>query len=83
VKNLKSIDGDRINELQKTKFIVELGDGEIEEVMEYGELCDIVEEQIENELEDENQIWTFMDIVGHQGPLKPKDPNYKGLHTIY
>ena len=78
VKKLKSIDGDRVNKLQKTKFIVELGDGEIEEVMEYGELCDVVEQQIENELEDENRIWTFMNIVGHQGPLKPKDPNYKG-----
>ena len=78
VKKLKSQDGERMDELRKTKFIVEMGDGELEEVMEYGELCDIVEQQIQEEEEDPDKVWTYMDIVGHQGPLKHKDPKYKG-----
>ena len=71
------------------KFLISIGDNDYDEIITYNELCDIVEAQIEREesltegLSDgERQIvddvFSFRGIVGHDGPLTPKDAKYNG-----
>jgi hypothetical protein len=62
---------------QKIKFLVEVGDG-LDEILAYNELSDLIEQQHEAEAKGETKIWSFKDIIGHQGPLKPSDKRYKG-----
>jgi hypothetical protein len=46
--------------------------------MAYTELCDIIEEQHDDEFKNPERHWVFKDIFDHQGPLKPGDPGYIG-----
>ena len=62
-----------------TKFLVHKSDDELDEIMGYHELLEILEEQHQQELE--NDIYQqFKHITGPQGPLRKKDPNYKGCN---
>jgi hypothetical protein len=63
------------------KFLVETtnGDRTIEHIMDYADLCDLVEAQMEAvDQGSPTNVWTFKNIIAHQGPLTAKDPRYKG-----
>jgi len=70
VKHLNERDKDNHAQI---KFLVEVGDGEFDEIIAYNELSDLIERQHEAEAKGEMNVWTFKDIVSHQGPLKPND----------
>ena len=59
---------------QNLKFLLKLGDGELEEIIGYTELVDTIEQQADEEV----QIHIYKDIVGHVGSLNPRSKNYKG-----
>ena len=73
----KIIDQDAENH-KNIKFLVELGDGEFDEIITYNKLCEIIEDIEDQESSPEQPKWTFSSIQGHQGPLKPNHPDYKG-----
>jgi Reverse transcriptase (RNA-dependent DNA polymerase) len=73
----KIIDHDSQNH-EKIKFLVKLGHGEFDEIIEYNELSAIVEAQHEAEMENPDVVWSFQQIKGHQGPLRKTHPEYKG-----
>jgi hypothetical protein len=60
----------------KIKFLVEISDGDFDEIISYDTLCDLVENQNDDIIEEE-KTWNFKSIQGQQGPLKKNDPNYK------
>ena len=37
-----------------------------------------MEKQLEHDMKNPDHVWFFKQVLDHQGPLKPKDPNYKG-----
>ena len=57
----------------KVKFRASVNDGEYEEVVTLHQLLD----KLESDLTEEG-IWKFKRIAGHQGPLRPNHPSYKG-----
>ena len=59
---------------QNLKFLLKLGDGEMEEVIGYTELVDSIEQQADEEV----QMHVYKDIIGHEGPLRPGHKNYMG-----
>jgi len=63
---------------ERIKMLISYGDDEVEELMSYNELCDIVSEQIDQELKGEKEIFTFREILDHEGPLLPGDKRYRG-----
>jgi hypothetical protein len=65
---------------QKIKFLVEISSGEIDEVIAYNELSNIIEDQHNQELnEPESATFVFKAINEHQGrPLNTSDHRYKG-----
>jgi hypothetical protein len=74
----KLIDRDSENH-RNLKFLLEIGEGNFDAIITYNELCDLIEKQEEQqESKDPDTLWTYDDILGHQGPLKPNDPFYKG-----
>eukprot|EP00957_Ditylum_brightwellii_P053256 4038058-Ditylum_brightwellii.AAC.1 len=66
---------------QAIKFLVTIGDGELEEIISYNELSDIVERQHAAEADGELDTWAYDAILEHEGPLRPGMPHYKG--SIY
>jgi hypothetical protein len=65
----------------KLKFIIETKNGETsaEEVMEYNQLCHIIEAQAEAiESGAHEGLMTFDRILAHEGPLTARHPSYKG-----
>jgi hypothetical protein len=59
-------------------MIIEVGEDGYEEIMAYTELCDIIEEQHDDEFKNPERHWVFKDILSHQGPLLSGDPGYIG-----
>ena len=52
------------------KFILDIGDDGIEEIMSYVEVCDRIETMIEAEQSGDTSIFTFKKILEHEGPLE-------------
>jgi len=63
---------------QAIKFLISIGDGELEEIISYNELSDIVEQQHKAEADGELDTWAYESILDHEGPLRPGMANYKG-----
>jgi hypothetical protein len=74
----KILDNDAANH-QKIRFLVEMSYGELDEIIAYNELSNIIEDQHNKELnEPESATWSFKGINDHQGPLQQSDKRYKG-----
>ena len=58
------------------KFLVSIEGDKADEIVAYKYILDYLEDTMEND--SPNMMWTFKDIVAHEGPLKPTDPSYKG-----
>ena len=59
------------------QFLVEVGDN-MDELIAYNELSDLIERQHEDEAQGKTNIWVLKEVIDHQGPLKKSDKNYKG-----
>jgi hypothetical protein len=71
-------DNDAANH-KKIKFLVEMSNGELDEVIAYNELSNIIEDQQNKELHEPNlATWSFTASNDHQGPLTTSDRRYKG-----
>ncbi len=56
-----------------------MSNGQLDEILAYNELSDIIEKQHEDELHaPDDATWAFKAINEHQGPLPSSDPRYKG-----
>ena len=82
---LKKLQDHSANNHQNIKMLVGVGEDkngeQIEELIAYTELSDCIEEQHRAEMAQSaggDDVFTFQEIVGHEGPLKPKHANYKG-----
>jgi hypothetical protein len=71
------MDNDAANH-EKIKFLVQIGDGELDEIILYNELSSIVEDQQERQANTSDTTWIFKLIKNHQGPLSFTHTNYKG-----
>ena len=73
----KIMDRDAENH-QNIKFLVSCGDDDYEEIMAYNELSAIIEQQHKAEADGEMDVFTFKEVVDHQGPLSSTSQFYKG-----
>ena len=72
----KIMDRDAENH-QNIKFLINCGDDAYEEIIAYNELSDIIDRQHQAEADGEQDVYTFVDILDHDGPLTKQSPNYK------
>jgi hypothetical protein len=63
---------------ERIKFLLTIDGAQQDEIISYSELIDIIEKQEQENLDDPERLWTFKEIVAHEGPLKSKDSTYKG-----
>ena len=75
VEDIEQADGERV---QKLSFILGIGKGKLEEFISYNQLVDHLEAAANDDNEISDDLFKFRAQIGHQGPLKPTDPNWKG-----
>ena len=75
VEDIEQADGERV---QKLSFILGIGNGKLEELISYNQLVDHLEAAANDANEISDDLFKFRALIGHQGPLKPTDPNWKG-----
>ena len=63
---------------QAIKFLLSMNDGELETIIAYNELSDIIVEQQAAQEEGRSDLHSFKKILDYQGPFKQHDPKYKG-----
>lgn len=66
-------DADIENNPHRIKFRVSVNNDEYEEILAYNEVMNYILPEDDNEV-----LWKYKQILSHQGPLKPDDPNYMG-----
>ena len=75
VEDIEQTDGERV---QKLSFILGIGNGKLEEIISYNQLVDHLEAAANDDNEIRDDLFKVSALIGHQGPLKPTDPNWKG-----
>ena len=75
VEAIEKADGERV---QKLSCILGIGNGKLEEIISYNQLVDHLEAAANEDNEISDDLFKFRALIGHQGPLKPTDPNWKG-----
>ena len=75
VEGIEAADGNRIPNIN---FILDIGEGEVEESITYNQLLDLLEHTGEQDNSMDQELYKFRAIIGHEGPLKVTDPNWKG-----
>ena len=75
VEDIEKADRERI---RNVSYILGIGNGKLEELISYNQLVDHVEDAANEDNEISDDLYKFRALIGHQGPLKPTDPNSKG-----
>ena len=75
VEEIEAADGNRIPNMN---FILDIGEGKVEELITYNQLLDHLEQAEEQDNSMDQELYKFRAIIGHKGHLKATDPNWKG-----
>jgi hypothetical protein len=60
------------------KFICEVPNSTVDEILTYNEILDYIEREENEVLNYTEQLLKFRRITAHQGPLRTSDKDYKG-----
>ena len=63
-------------------FILDIGEGRVEELITYIQLLDHLEQADEQDTSMDQEPYRFSAIIGHEGPLKATDSNCKGRNQM-
>ena len=75
VEEIEAQDGNRIPHIN---FILDIGEGKVEELITCCQLLDHLEQAEEHDNYTDHELYKSTAILGHEGPLKATDPNWKG-----
>ena len=73
IETSKLLDNQHDNAIDKINFHLDVEQGQAEAIMSYVQILDHLDHQ-----EQQEDLYKFRAITGHQGPLSPQDENYKG-----
>ena len=72
VEEIEAANGNRIPNID---FILDIGEGKVEELIAYYQLLDHLEQAEEQVNYMDQELYRFRAIIGHEHPLKVTDPN--------
>ena len=75
VEDIEKADGERV---QTLSYILGIWNGKVEELISYNQLVDHLESPANEDNEINDDLFKFRALIGHQGSLRPTDPNRKG-----
>jgi hypothetical protein len=78
-KHIEEHEGELFRQPGHMQFVCSVNDDDYKEMLSYNELMDYIEkDKQQHQDEDGNGFWIFKCIVGHEGPFRASDPEYKG-----
>ena len=77
-KAVEQIEVEDANRILNINFIFDIGEGKVEELITYNQLLDHLEQAEEEDNFMDQKLYKFRAIIGHKGPLKATDSNWKG-----
>ena len=72
------IDQDNGQRVENINFILDMGNGKVEELISYNQLLEHLENAQDHDMGMDQELYRFRAIIGHQGPLLASDPDWKG-----
>ena len=72
------IDQDNGQRIENINFILDIGNGKVEELISYNQLLEHLENAQDHDMGMDQEHYRFRAIIGHQGPLLASDPDWKG-----
>ena len=77
-KVVEIIDQENGHRVENISFILDIGNGKVEELISYNQLCEHLENAQDNDMGMDQELFKFRSIIGHQGPLAATGPDWKG-----
>ena len=74
IEEIEAADGYRIPNIN---FILDIGEGKVQDFRTYIQLLDHLEQADEQDNSTDQELYRTRAIIGHEGPLKATDPNWK------
>ena len=71
------IDQDNGQRIENINFILDIGNGKVEELISYNQLLEHLENAQDHDMGIDQELYRFRAIIGHQGPLLDSDPDWK------
>ena len=72
------VDQDNGQRVENINFILDIGNGKVEELISYNQLLEHLENAQDHDMGIDQELYRFRAIIGHQGPLLASDPDWKG-----
>ena len=72
------IDQDNGQRVENINFVLDIGNGKVEELISYNQLLEHLENAQDNDIGINQELYRFRAIIGHQGPLLASDRDWKG-----
>ena len=72
------VDQDNGQRVENINFILDIGNGKVEELISYNQLLEHLENAQDHDMGMDQELYRFRAIIGHQGPLLASDPDWKG-----
>ena len=72
------IDDDNGQRVENVNFILDIGNGKVEELISYNQLLEHLENPQDHDMDMDQELYRFRAIIGHQGPLLASDTDWKG-----
>ena len=72
------IDQDNGQTIENINFILDIGNGKVEELISYNQLLEHLVNAQDHDMGMDQELYRFRAIIGHQGPLLASDPDWKG-----
>ena len=77
------IDLDNGQRIENINFILDIGNGKVEELISYNQLLEHLENAQDHGMGMDQELYRFRAIIGHQGPLLASDPDWKGSNIMF
>ena len=77
-KVVEIIDQDNGQRVENIIFILDIGNGKVEELISFNQLLEHLEDAQDNDMGMDQELYKFRAIIGHQGALLASDPDWKG-----
>ena len=72
------IDQDNGKKVENINFILDIGNGKVEELISYNQLLEHLENAQDHDMGMDQELYRFRVIIGHQSPLLASDPDWQG-----
>ena len=77
-KVVEIIDQEDSQRVENINFILDIGNGKVEELISYNQLLEYLENAQDHDMGMDQELYKFRAIIGHQGPLLASDLDWKG-----